>query len=167
MYVEVDWARTFYSLGHWVAVTPTAALRPPACSDVVNTTDHETGGPGQALTSEFYSYDFSDTAMQTRWSARVTDAVATGYVDGAFVDGVRNGFNTNNVDKCNARKVAEYKAGLNASFAALATNLSATARGTTGTTIITNYPTHEAMVLSSGGMSGDVFFPFQPTNNEN
>ena len=29
----------------------------------------------------------------------------------------------------------------------------ATARGTGGTTIITNYPTHEAMALSSGGMT--------------
>ena len=69
------------------------------------------------------------------------------------IPGDRNGFNTNNVDKCGAAKVAAYKSGLNASFAALAQNLSATARGVGGTTIITNYPTHEAMALSSGGMT--------------
>ena len=148
MYVEVDWARTFYSLGHWVKATPSAALRPPACSDTVNTTDHEGN-----FSSQFYSYDFSDATMQQRWTARVSDAVMTGYVDGAFVDGDRNGFNTNNVDKCNAAKVADYKSGLNASFAALATNLSGSARGQAGTTIITNYPTKEAMALSSGGMT--------------
>jgi hypothetical protein len=154
MYVEVDWARTFYSLGHWVKATPSAALRPPACSDIVNTTDHEQGsGPNQTFSSQFYSYDFSDTTMQQRWTARVTDAAMTGHVDGAFVDGDRNGFNTNNVDKCSAAKVQEYKAGLNASFASLALNLSGSARGQAGTTIITNYPTHEAMALSSGGMT--------------
>ena len=33
--------------------------------------------------SQFFSYDFSDATMQQRWTARVTDAAATGYVDGA------------------------------------------------------------------------------------
>lgn len=153
MYVEVDWARTFYSLGHWVTATPSAALRPPACRDVVNTTDHEEGGPNQTFSADFLSYDFSDATMQQRWTARVTDAVMTGFVDGAFIDGDRNGFNTNNVDRCRADKMTAYKQGLNASVAALAVNLSGTARGMAGTTIITNYPTHEAMALSSGGMT--------------
>ena len=54
--------------------------------------------------------------------------VATGSVDGAFIDGDRNGFNTNNVDKCGGAKVAAYEAGLNASVAALAQNLSASDR---------------------------------------
>ena len=153
MYVEVDWARTFYSLGHFVKATPGTYLAPPSCPDIVNTTDHETGEANQTFTDIFYSYDFSDETMQQRWVERVSDAVATGSVDGAFIDGDRNGFNTNNVDKCGAAKVAAYKAGLNASVAALAQNLSGTARGTAGTTIITNYPTHEAMALSSGGMT--------------
>jgi hypothetical protein len=152
MYVEVDWARTFYSLGHWVKATPTAALRPPACPTIVNCTDHEKGDGNESFTDVFYSYDFTDVAMQQRWTERVSDAVATGQVDGAFIDGDRNGFNTNNVDTCSTATVAAYKTGLNTSVAALARNLSATARGTAGTTIITNYPTTEAMALSSGGM---------------
>ena len=88
MYVEVDWARTFYSLGHWVKSTPSAYLAPPACPYIVNCTDHEKGEGNTTFTDVFYSYDFSSTAMQERWTKRVSDAVATGIVDGAFIDGM-------------------------------------------------------------------------------
>lgn len=122
----------------------------------MTTTDHESNGAGTPpWNATFYSYDFSDAEMQAQWVRRVTDAVATGFVDGAFIDGDRNGFWTANTEKCNVGKVDAYKAGLNHSVFMLAKNLSSAAANAgrpTGTTLITNYPTKEAMALCQGGM---------------
>merc|ERR1719174_1000834 len=38
IYTESDWARTFYSLGHWFEENPEAALQCPSPGDFVNTT---------------------------------------------------------------------------------------------------------------------------------
>lgn len=86
MYVESDWARTFYSLGHWIDAHPTAALRCPGSVAFVNTTDFERW-KGQPLVNgsnsfeyHFHAYDFSDAAAREAWIRRVTDTVAMGYV---------------------------------------------------------------------------------------
>ena len=119
----------------------TAVATDPSLNETANTT--------------FYSYDFSDRAMQQHWTSRITDAVATGYVDGAFVDGDRNGWFNNNAGKADlpSAQMAAFKAGMNQSYYEMALNLSAVTEATgKPTTIITNYPTHGAMALSSGGM---------------
>lgn len=154
MYVESDWARSYYSLGHWVAANPkTAALKTPG-GVYVNTSGAEHGGPNQTVDTFYYSYDFSDPGMQKHWTSRITDAVATGHVDGAFVDGDRNGWFNNNAGKANlsAAQMAAFKAGMNASYYQMARNLSSLKTEGRDTTIITNYPTHGAMALSTGGM---------------
>jgi hypothetical protein len=152
MYVESDWARSFYSLGKWVAANPkTAALKRPD-GTYVNTSGTVHGETNQTVDTFFYSYDFRDQDMQTHWTSRITDAVATGHVDGAFVDGDRNGWYNDKAGKANLTKaqVAAFKAGMNESYYQMSLNLSKIEGRET--TIITNYPTHEAMAFSSGGM---------------
>jgi hypothetical protein len=152
MYVESDWARSYYSLGHWVAANKnTAALKTPA-GIYVNTSGTQPGGPNQTVDTFYYSYDFSDPTMQKHWTARITDAVATGHVDGAFVDGDRNGWYNNNAGKANLTKgqMAAFQAGMNESYYQMALNLSRIEGRET--TTITNYPTHGAMAFSTGGM---------------
>ena len=48
--------------------------------------------------------------------------------------------------------MAAFKAGMNASYYQMARNLSSLKTEGRDTTIITNYPTHGAMALSTGGM---------------
>jgi hypothetical protein len=153
MYVESDWARSYYSLGHWVAANAnTAALKRPD-GTYVNTSGTEQGGPNQTVDTFYYSYDFSNVELQQHWTSRVTDAVATGHVDGAFVDGDRNGWDNNNAGKANLTQaqLAAFQAGMNASYYQMALNLSHI-QGR-ATTIITNYPTKESMAFSTGGMT--------------
>lgn len=155
MYVESDWARSEYSLGHWVASNaPKNALKYTDAAKsgmYVNTSGTQVGAANQSVETFYYAYDFSSAAMQQHWTARVTDAVATGHVDGAFVDGDRNGWFNNQAGKANLTKaqLAAFEAGLNQSYYEMALNLSKAGRPTT---IITNYPTHHSMAFSSGGM---------------
>ena len=60
----------------------------------------------------FKAYDFNNTAAREHWIGRVTDAVTTGYVDGAFVDGNRGGFNSGITSPCSKDKRAAWAAGL-------------------------------------------------------
>ena len=144
MYTESDLARTFYDLGHWVEQNKaTAAL---FCNG-----SYVLGGEDGAT----LAYDFTDAAMRARWVARATDAFAAGDVDGAFVDGNRNGFWSSVVESCDAATQAAWAAGLNASHRALAETLASLAAANAtlaAPTIVTNYPTAEAMALCTGGM---------------
>lgn len=90
--------------------------------------------------------DFSIDEAREHWISRVTDAVATGYVDGAFIDGNRGGFSSGILGPCTTAKKAAWAAGLNESVAELARRLGPNA------TLISNYPTDEALALCSGGM---------------
>ena len=67
-------------------------------------------------------------------------------MDGAFIDGDRNGFVNPVVGSCPAAKQKAWAAGLNQSVYELALRLGP------NRTLITNYPTHEAMALCQGGM---------------
>ena len=92
--------------------------------------------------------------MQAKWAARITDAVATGHVDGAFVDGNRGGWGYGGIAACadHADKAkqqqcaADMSAGLAAAHKAVATALSK------NNTLISNYPTPEALQYCNGGM---------------
>jgi hypothetical protein len=52
--------------------------------------------------------------MQQLWAKRITDAVATGHVDGSFIDGNRGGWGFGNCAACQGDKECEsgLKAGL-------------------------------------------------------
>lgn len=97
---------------------------------------------------EFFVFadDFSIEAAREQWISRVTDAVATGYVDGAFIDGNRGGFGSGILGPCSSEKKVEWASGLNETVAELARRLGESA------TLLSNYPTPEALKLCSGGM---------------
>ena len=159
MYVESDVARSFYGLGHWVeANKATAALK---CNgSYVTQTWSEEG-----LVFTFYAYDFRDAAMQAKWVARVADAVQAGAVDGAFIDGDRNGFWSSVTNGCAKDEQDAWAAGLNASVAALALAIGPDKTRIPASRVcamfrddgeiyrlISNYPTTSALALCQGGM---------------
>lgn len=66
---------------------------------------------------KFHAYDFRKQAMQEKWAARITDAVDTGYVDGAFIDGNRGGWGFGSCNACppkDSQCRADLEAGLKA-----------------------------------------------------
>jgi hypothetical protein len=155
MYTEVDWARTYYSLGHAVdadleglgmhyangtAFTDTNTLTTP---------NHVPGPDGlSTFHYKFHAYDFRKPKMQQLWSQRITDAVATGYVDGSFIDGNRGGWGFHNTNACqgDAECIAALKAGLQAAHESVAKIVGP------NKTLISNYPTPEALSVCNGGM---------------
>lgn len=144
MYVESDMARTFYSLGHWVEDhKETAALQ---CNGSYVTQSWKETDGGVDYSGDFYAYDFANAEMRAQWVARVADAVAGGSVDGAFIDGDRNGFSSTVLNGCDDDKRSAWAAGLNASVAALAEAIGPSK------TLISNYPTTDALKLCQGGM---------------
>lgn len=148
-YVEVDWARTFYTLGHEVdADAAELAMHYPngtlltTRQPISNGTDH--------FVYTFRAYDFRNPTMQAKWAARITDAVGTGHVDGAFVDGNRGGWGCSTANACTNKSDVGCKPGLSAGLAA-AHRVAATTIGSTKT-LISNYPTDEARAITQGGM---------------
>ena len=154
IYVEVDWARTVYTLGHDVdanlatlgmhwsngsAFGNDAAVTLPNKYSINDTTTFH---------YHWHGYDFRAAAMQKLWAARITDAVATGHVDGSFIDGNRGGWGFGNTKACqgDAECVADLKAGLEAAHKLVASTVGPTA------TLISNYPTPEALQVANGGM---------------
>ena len=153
-YVEVDWARTYYTLGHEVDANLAAlgmhyangtAFGDDALTKIPNGLTHD----GSSIAPyHFNAYDFRSKEMQQKWTARITDAVATGVVDGAFIDGNRGGWgfgNCNACDKKDKKCCTDLKAGLEAAHIAAAKALP-------NATLISNYPTPEALKVCSGGM---------------
>ena len=157
-YVEVDWARTWYTLGHEVSADPDAlAMHYDNSSRELLTTRENVGwNKGDAppvdgaldLHYEFDAYDFRSAEMQAKWVARITDAVATGHVDGAFIDGNRGGWGFGGISACEGNKscAAAMSAGLAAAHLTAATAIGR------NKTLISNYPTPEAMAVCNGGM---------------
>lgn len=97
---------------------------------------------------QFHAYDFRSVVMQQKWAARITGAVATGHVDGAFIDGNRGGWGFGNQAACkgNSTCAKALAAGL-----AAAHHMAAAAVGPSRT-LISNYPTPEALGVCNGGM---------------
>ena len=148
IYTEVDWARTYYSLGHVVDANLSELGMHYENGTAFGTTNtlatpnHVPGPDGnQVYHYNFHAYDFRSPKMQRLWAKRITDAVATGYVDGAFIDGNRGGWGFGNCNACGKdRKCCDdLKAGLKAAHYAVAE-----AVGPNGT-LISNYPTPEAV----------------------
>eukprot|EP01047_Picozoa_sp_COSAG01_P012292 COSAG01_NODE_551_length_15579_cov_30.915181_2_plen_445_part_00 len=155
-YVEVDWARTYYSLGHYVdAHTDTLAMHWSsngslfAAASATNCPD-VAGCKGNAWHYPFHAYDFRSPEMQQRWVARITGAIKTGHVDGAFVDGNRGGWGFGSIRACNNKTDRACATHLSAGLAQ-AHRIAAAAIGPT-MTLISNYPTPEALKVANGGM---------------
>ena len=146
MYTESDYARQYYTLGHTFAEHPDWCLR-KVDGTLVNTT-REDINPIDNSTHSFtnFVYDFSVAAAREAWVRRVTDAVATGVVDGAFIDGNRGGWSSSVLDGCSEDKKRAWSAGLNASHAMLRNQLGA------DKVLISNYPTPDALEWCTGGM---------------
>ena len=155
IYTESDWARTEWSLGHWFDAHPESELQCPAPGDFIYTNDTlcmegegalAKGCSGTLVHKHYHAYDFSNSAAREMWIQRVTNCTATGFVDGAFIDGNRGGFSSTVVGQCAAKKKAAWAAGLQEAVATLSQRLGPTK------TLISNYPTPGAMKLVVGGM---------------
>jgi hypothetical protein len=155
IYTEVDWARTYYTLGHTVdSELPALGMHYENGSAFGNvntlTCPNKLPGPDGVDTFHysFHAYDFRKPRMQQLWAKRITDAVATGHVDGSFIDGNRGGWGFGNTKACqgDAECVADLKAGLEAAHKLVASTVGPTA------TLISNYPTPEALQVANGGM---------------
>ena len=154
MYTESDWARPAYSLGHWVQNNTESAVQCPAPGDLVsgfedsicNSTDKSPTSDRLCLNETYYAYDFNNSAMREHWVDRVANVVATGHVDGAFIDGNRGGWSSNVIGPCSPVKKEGWAAGLSLAVATLAKRLGPTK------TLISNYPTPEALASIVGGM---------------
>jgi hypothetical protein len=146
MYTESDWARQYYSLGHNFTAHPEWCLR-QADGSLVNTTRHDRNPlDNQSYSFTNFAYDFSVAEAREAWVHRVADAVATGFVDGAFIDGNRGSWGSSVLDGCSPAKKQAWSAGLNASHAMLRDRLGP------DKVLISNYPTPEALEWCTGGM---------------
>jgi hypothetical protein len=127
IYTESDWARTEYSLGHWFDANPNAELQCPSAGTFVGTNDtlcepspdssksEVTAGGGCSGTLHqlhYKAYDFNNSEAREKWVERVTNCTASGFVDGAFIDGNRGGFNSGVTGSCSPDKRAGWAAGL-------------------------------------------------------
>ena len=158
IYTESDWARTEYSLGHWFDSNPIAELQCPGAGDFVGTndtlcmpgpdSDSDTRAPcnGALKHLHYHAYDFNNSQAREMWIERVTNATASGFVDGAFIDGNRNGFSSSVTGACSPEKRAGWAAGLQQAVETLSQRLGPSK------TLISNYPTADAMKLVTGGM---------------
>jgi hypothetical protein len=157
IYTEVDWARTYYNLGHEVdANLATLGIFYANGSGIpfgitnTLTTPNKVPGPDGTSTFhyDFHAYDFRNPKMQQLWAKRIIDAVATGDVDGSFIDGNRGGWGFGNCGACQGDKecIAGLKAGLEAAHKMVAEAVGPKA------TLISNYPTPEALAVCNGGM---------------
>ena len=69
MYFAADLARTWYDVGVWFDQHPSLEL---SCN-------------GSRVADEgFHAFDYAQPAAVARWVQTFTDAVATGYIDGAL-----------------------------------------------------------------------------------
>ena len=101
-----------------------ATAPPVGTTNTLATPNHVPGPDGnQVYHYNFHAYDFRNPKMQQLWAQRITDAVATGYVDGSFIDGNRGGWGFGNCNAClgDAECIAELKAGLETAHRLVAT----------------------------------------------
>ena len=147
MYTESDWARTWYTLGHTFDAHPEWELHADAVRDspLISTTEQQVDDQGKTHNYNFNAYDFSVSDARDAWVKRVTDAVATGFVDGAFIDGNRGGWKSGILSGTTPAHAAAWAEGLNASHRTLAAALPKAI-------LISNYATTEAMEICNGAM---------------
>ena len=89
MYFAADLARTWYDVGVWFDEHPELEL---SC------------GGKPVKEQGFHAFDYAQPAAVDRWVKTYTDAVSTGYIDGAFVDGLATdaGWRSRWLKGCNA-----------------------------------------------------------------
>jgi hypothetical protein len=89
MYFAADLARTWYDVGVWFDEHPELEL---SC------------GGKPVIEQGFHAFDYAQPAAVDRWVQTYTDAVATGCIDGAFVDGLATdaGWRSRWLKGCNA-----------------------------------------------------------------
>ena len=149
MYTESDLARTYYDLGVRLDAAPGAELACAGGGSLANSSWSEKANPlnaSEAPSGVFHVYDFTNASTRARWVDRVATLVASGKIDGAFIDGNRNGWGST-ATACAAEATREaWSRGLNESTAALRERVGAEA------TLVSNYPTADALKYATGGM---------------
>jgi len=126
MYTEADFARLSYSLGHALDAHPEEELH---CKGVLQ----EWGGYQKAMdpnTKVWYNYsvhayDYGNPAGAERWIERATNTVASGWVDGVYLDGMPYPAWTNNgvLANCTPAERTNWSAGFNRTVRELAHRL--------------------------------------------
>jgi len=82
MYFAADFARTWYDAGVWFDQHPQQEVRNDSSGKLVGF--KQEGSPATG----WHAFDYSSSTAVNRWVATITDNVATGFIDGAFVDGL-------------------------------------------------------------------------------
>lgn len=148
MYTESDLARTYYDLGVKFDAAPDLEVECADGATLANSTWHEKPNPlnaSEAPSGVFHVYDFARGEARTMWVDRVASMVASKEIDGAFIDGNRNAWGSSAVNCASADHKRAWSEGLNASHAALRDRVG-------GATLISNYPTGDALKYATGGM---------------
>jgi hypothetical protein len=146
MYTELDVARTYYSLGHWFESHPESALHCPPGKLVQRNGVVQIDGSGRKHEFSFLAYDFTNPAGKQQWLKRATDAVATGYIDGVFIDGNKKNFSCEIIKPCSVTKRLQWSQAYKQTLIELARTLGP------NRTVIANLVTPEDLSVSSGGM---------------
>eukprot|EP01047_Picozoa_sp_COSAG01_P008008 COSAG01_NODE_310_length_19129_cov_22.110615_12_plen_434_part_00 len=145
MYTENDVARTYYSLGHWFNSHNASALhcggRLVQRTGVVNL-----DAAGAKHEYSFLAYDFTDAQGKAQWLKRATDAVATGWVDGVFIDGNRKNFSAEIIKPCSPAKRLQWSSAYAETLRDLARAIGP------NKTILANLVTPADLSVSTGGM---------------
>ena len=178
MYTESDWARTQYSLGNSLDAAEEAAAAKTDdwrrrggielfCQMQDNdyrystTWDNVTcktcnNSTGATFEYQFRTYDFRNKTTRESWVNRVVGSMMgeESFVDGAFIDGNRNGFDSSSVPCADPAIQDAWAAGLNESHYMLRASCDSAAASSGGgeCTLISNYATAEALAVCDGGM---------------
>lgn len=133
-------------LGHWFTAHPESALHCPPGKLVERTGVVQIDGSGRKHSYNFLAYDFTNAAGKAQWLKRATDAVATGYIDGVFIDGNRKNFSCEIIKPCSPVKRLQWSEAYRQTLVELAQSLGP------NRTIIANLVTPEDLSVSTGGM---------------
>lgn len=115
-------------------------------NDTICDSDDKRDPDRKCFTYSYLTYDFNNSAAREAWVQRVTNITSTGFVDGAFVDGNRGGWFSSVTGACAPEKRQGWADGLKQAVITLQTRLGPKK------TLISNYPTAEALAVMAGGM---------------
>jgi hypothetical protein len=152
MYTEADWARRTYSLGHALDAEPSEELH---CGGVLQSWPHyqQSIDPltGKWWNYTAHAYDYGNAAGAEKWIQRATNTVATGWVDGIYLDGLPYPEWKPPTLNCSKAEVAQYAAGMNQTVRELARRL-----GPEGIIIANGIVTPEYKSIATGWMDDQV-----------
>jgi hypothetical protein len=115
MYTAVDFVRGYYDGWAWFDRHPTAELHDKDGRLVAASASVVSEWPGAHV------FDFSQTEAQARWNSVVLEAIASGDLDGTYVDGIKSDveFTRSLLSPASNQKRRAWLAGLNATMHAL------------------------------------------------